>query len=273
MTLKPGLYIVATPIGNREDITLRALEILKNCDVIVCEDTRVSQNLLKMYAIHKPLLTYHEHNAKGMRPQILKRLEEQQSIALISDAGMPLISDPGYKLVQSCQERGFFITVLPGPSAVLSGLILSGLPSDRFAFLGFADPARFAEQHALALTLIFFETAKRLLKTLNQMAVIFNHRPIAVVREISKVYEQTIRGDFNAVISYFQQTPPKGEMVIVLGPPLAPSVSADKVDLLLQKALSKLSLRDASDFVAEALGASKKQVYQRALHLIKTPES
>ena len=268
MKAKAGLYIVATPIGNLGDITLRALDTLKSCDVIACEDTRVSRKLLSSYSIDKPVISYHDHNADQMRPHILDRIMTGQAVALISDAGTPLISDPGYKLVRDCYEADLHVTFLPGPSAVLAGLVLSGMPSDRFLFAGFADKGAYSELSSLNMTLIFFESAKRLKKTLKEMAHGLPNRNVAVVREITKLFEEVRRGSFEELGQYYEENgSPKGEVVLVLSPPGATQAEAVDIDQLLAKALETHSIRDACTLVAGTLGMPRKQIYQRALAL------
>lgn len=269
MTLKAGLYVVATPIGNLEDITLRALKVLKECDTIICEDSRVSRKLLNAYGIEKPLLVYHDHNADQIRPKIISKLENQEKMAFITDAGMPLISDPGYKLVRACREHNIFITVIPGASAVLAGLVLSAMPSDRFSFCGFADASQFEELKSMKGTLIFFESSPRLVKNLETMSKTFSNRTVSVVREITKMFEETKTGTFQEVIQYYTDKPPRGEIVIVLSPPETLEATDENIDDLLTNALSEMSLKDASDMVATTLGLPRKKVYQRALELKK----
>lgn len=268
--MKAGLYVVATPIGNLGDITLRALETLKACDVIACEDTRVSRKLLSAYQIHKPLISYHDHNADQVRPQILAKIQGGQAVALISDAGTPLVSDPGYKLVHHCYEMDLLVTVLPGPSAVIAGLVLSGMPTDRFLFAGFAVRKMFSELSAINMTLIFFESASRLLATLKEMMNVFPNRRVSIVREITKVFEETRQGSFADLIQYYEEKgPPKGEVVLVLSPPDEQPVSLSDIDILLHQTLETHSLRDACTLVAGTLNVPRKQVYQRALVLMQ----
>ena len=265
MILKPGLYLVATPIGNLEDITLRALRVLKECDTIICEDSRVSRKLLSAYNIEKPLMVYHDHNAELMRPKVLEKLVTGEKMAFITDAGMPLISDPGYKLVKMCRENDVYITVIPGASSVLAGLVLSGMPSDKFAFCGFAEAGKFEEFISYNATLVFFESALRLGKTLEKMKLAFLNRTVTVVREITKMFEEAQTGSFSEMIDHFTKHPPRGEIVICLSPPDASEASEDKIDELLKKALFEMSVKDASEMVAKVLGLSRKKVYQRAL--------
>ncbi len=268
LRLQRGLYLIATPIGNLGDITLRALDTLKDCDVIACEDTRVSGKLLSAYGIHKPVISYHDHNADRMRPLILDRIASGQAVALISDAGSPLISDPGYKLVQRCYEAGLPVAFLPGASAVIAGLILSGLPTDRFLFAGFADKKAYSELSPLGMTLVFFESAQRLVVTLKDMALAFSNRTVAVVREITKRFEEVRRGTFEEVIQFYEEKgPPKGEVVLALSPPVAQAVALTDIDQLLRQTLKTHSIRDACTLVAGTLGIPRKQIYQRALTL------
>jgi len=268
--LKAGLFIVATPIGNLGDITLRALETLKSCHTIACEDTRVSRKLLSAYGIDKPLMSYHDHNADQMRPVILEKIAKGQAVALISDAGTPLISDPGYKLVRHCYEAKLPVTFLPGPSAVIAGLVLSGMPTDRFLFAGFVDKKTYAEFSQVVVTLIFFESAKRLKATLKDMAHHFSNREVAVVREITKLFEEVRKGSFDELIAYYDETgTPKGEVVLILSPPVIQQASLTDVDQLLRQSLATHSIRDACTLVAGILGIPRKAVYQRALALQK----
>ena len=270
LRLKPGLYLVATPIGNLGDITLRALETLKNCDVIACEDTRVSRKLLSAFSIAKPLISYHDHNADQMRPLILDRIANGQAVVLISDAGTPLISDPGYKLVRHCYEAQLGVTFIPGPSAVIAGLVLSGMACDRFLFAGFADKSAYAELSSINTTLIFFESAKRLGSSLKQMAKSFVDREVAVVREITKLFEEVRRGSFEEVIKYYEENGlPKGEVVVVLSPKNSQfqQTSLQNIDDLLRQALASHSIRDACTLVSGVLGLPRKRIYQRALEL------
>lgn len=268
MALKGGLYIVATPIGNLGDITLRALETLKECVIIACEDTRVSRKLLSAYSIDKPLISYHDHNADQIRPQILEKISQGQAVTLISDAGTPLISDPGYKLVRDCYEAGLPVTFLPGPSAVMASLVLSGMPTDRFLFAGFAQKKAYADLSSLDMTLIFFESAQRLVATLKDMVGAFPNRSLAVVREITKLFEEVRRGTFEDLIQFYEEKgPPKGEIVLVLSPPGDEQVLDLDIDQLLRQALETHSIRDACTLVAGTLGVSRKQIYQRALTL------
>lgn len=272
------LLLVATPIGNLGDITLRAVAALKEAAAIACEDTRVTRKLLDRYGIATELTPYHEHNAAKARPRLLARLKAGETIALVTDAGTPLVSDPGYKLVQAAVAEGIPFTALPGPSAVLAALLLSGLPPDRFFFGGFLPAkaeARRREIESLGgfpATLVFFESAKRLPATLRQMAEHLGRRPAAVVREATKLYEEVRRGDLAGLAEiYEREGPPKGEVVIVLGPPEAAAVEDREAEAekLLPAALRRSSLRDAVDAVAAGTGLGRRRVYALALALMK----
>jgi 16S rRNA (cytidine1402-2'-O)-methyltransferase len=269
-----GLVVVATPIGNRHDITLRALALLQNVDLVACEDSRVTGKLLAMHGIRAPLLAYHEHNAERVRPQLLARLAKGERIALVSDAGMPLISDPGYKLVRAAIAAGLPVSVAPGPSAVLAALVLSGLPTDRFLFAGFLPPRQAARRSALAelaelkASLIFFEAPSRLAAALADMAAVLGDRDAAVARELTKLFEEVRRDRLTALAAHYDAAgPPKGELVVTVGPPAdAPPADAD-IDAQLRAALAQHSLRDAVAAVAAASGVPRREVYRRALAL------
>jgi 16S rRNA (cytidine1402-2'-O)-methyltransferase len=269
------LYIVATPIGNASDITLRALEVLGAVDLIVCEDTRVTSKLLAIHGIRKPLQAYHEHNARQVRPLLLDRLAAGEELALVSDAGMPMVSDPGYRLAGDCIDRDIPFTVLPGATAPVTALALSGLPSDRFLFAGFAPPKTAArktwlgEFAAVPATLLFFESARRLAAALADMADVFGPRPAAVTRELTKKFEEVRRGTLAELAAHYQESgPPKGEIVVVVGPP-DPDADDAGVDLdeALAEAMTGASLRDAVDAVTARTGRPRREVYERALAL------
>jgi 16S rRNA (cytidine1402-2'-O)-methyltransferase len=274
-TLSPGLYVVATPIGNLADVTLRALAILAGADGILAEDTRVSRGLLARYGIERPLSPYHEHNAPEARPRALKRIAEGQALALISDAGTPLISDPGYKLVAEAIELGFAVAVAPGPSAALAALCVAGLPTDRFYFEGFLPPRQAARReriNALAAvpgTLIFYEAAGRLAETLADLAVELGPRPAAVARELTKLHEEVRRGALETLAAeYATGEQPRGEIVIVVGAAVErPAVSEAALDLEIAEQLANLSVKDAAAAIAAKHGLPRRQVYARALAL------
>lgn len=270
-----GLVLVATPIGNAADITLRALSVLAAADVVACEDTRVTGRLLTMHGLSAALTPYHEHNAAKVRPILIRRLKNGESVALVSDAGTPLVSDPGYRLVRACIEEGIAVTAVPGASSVLTALQLSGLPSDRFLFAGFLPTKTAARQHALAevsgvpASLVFLESAKRLAGALADMADVLGGREAAVARELTKLFEEVRRGPLPELARHYAEAgPPKGEVTVVVAPPQpAAEAGEEAVGRLLAEALAGHSLRDAVDAVAAATGWPRRRVYARALAL------
>jgi 16S rRNA (cytidine1402-2'-O)-methyltransferase len=272
----PGLHIVATPIGNLGDITLRALETLAGADAIACEDTRVTRKLLDRYVIATPLTPYHDHNAEQARPVLLRRLADGASIALVSDAGTPLISDPGFKLVRAAHEAGITVTALPGASSTLAALTTAGLPTDQFFFAGFLPPkqgarrARIAELVRIPATLVLFETGPRLAATLADLADGLGPREAAICRELTKLHEEVRRGDLATLAHNSPESETRGEIVLVIGPPAATAQpSADETDTLLRAALARVSLKDAVSEVADVTGMPLRELYQRALELSK----
>jgi 16S rRNA (cytidine1402-2'-O)-methyltransferase len=274
--LAPGLHIVATPIGNLGDITLRALAALAGADLIACEDTRVTRKLTDRYAIATPLTPYHDHNAAQARPKLLQRLAEGAAIALVSDAGTPLVSDPGYKLVRAAHDAGHAVTAVPGASALLTAVTLAGLPTDRFLFEGFLPPkeaarrTRIAELARIPATLVLFETGPRLGATLSDLAAGLGPREAAVCRELTKLHEEVRRGDLQALAASYAAAEPRGEIVLVIAPPMADQrPAASDVDAMLRQALARVTLKDAVAEVADATGVARREVYQRALALAK----
>jgi 16S rRNA (cytidine1402-2'-O)-methyltransferase len=271
--LSAGLYVVATPIGNLADVTLRALAILAGADGILAEDTRVSRTLLARYGIETPLSPYHEHNAAEARPRVLRRIAEGQALALISDAGTPLISDPGYKLVAEAVALGFAVTAAPGASAALAALCVAALPTDHFFFEGFLPPKRAARReriNALAAvpgTLIVYEAAGRLAETLADLALELGPRPAAIARELTKLHEEVRRGALDKLAAeYAGEEAPRGEIVIVVGAAEARQpVADDALDREIAELLAKLSVKDAAAAVAAKHGLPRRQVYARAL--------
>jgi 16S rRNA (cytidine1402-2'-O)-methyltransferase len=273
-TLDPGLYLAATPIGNLRDVTLRVLDALDAADCIACEDTRVTGRLLAAHGLKRPLVAYHDHNAARVRPQLLRRLRAGETVVLVSDAGTPLVSDPGFRLVREAVAAGVPVHALPGPSAPLAALVVSGLPSDRFLFAGFLPPRTAARRRALEglagvdATLVLFESGRRLAAALADMADVLGDRPAAVARELTKLFEEVVRDRLPALARrYAEGAPPKGEIVVVIGPPEDTADAAEDVDALLVRALAEMPLRDAAASVAAATGAPKRAVYQRALAL------
>jgi 16S rRNA (cytidine1402-2'-O)-methyltransferase len=272
--LAPGLHVVATPIGNLRDITLRALETLAAADLIACEDTRVTRKLVDHYGIATPLTPYHEHNAAQARPKILARLADGAAVALVSDAGTPLISDPGFKLARAAAAAGYSVTALPGASAVLAALTVSGLPTDRFVFEGFL-PARGGQRRKrideiklIPATLVLFETGPRIAAALADLAAALGPREAAVCRELTKMYEEVRRGDLATLArDTAAGEEPRGEIVIVVAPPRAPAPDAADLDTLLRQALGRVSVKEAVGEVAAVTGRPRREVYQRALAL------
>jgi 16S rRNA (cytidine1402-2'-O)-methyltransferase len=275
-SLAGGLYLIATPIGNLGDITLRALEVLGAANVIACEDTRVTRRLTERYGITTPLTPYHEHNAAEARPKLLARLAAGETVALVSDAGTPLVSDPGYKLVRTAQEAGHMVTALPGPSAILAALNLAGLPTDRFFFEGFLPPKSAARQKRIAAlrtvpaTLVLFESGARLAAALADLAQQLGPRHAAVCRELTKLHEEVRRGHLNQLaMDYAGGGETRGEIVLVVAPPSENVAAGRDVDELLRHALARVSVKDAVGEVVLATGRPRREVYQRALELRK----
>ena len=275
--LAPGLYLVATPIGNLGDISLRALSILARADLIAAEDTRHSKKLLSHFGVSGALGAYHEHNAERERPRLLARLRAGQSVALISDAGTPLISDPGYKLVHEALAAGLAVISIPGPSASLAALTSSGLPTDTFLFAGFLPPksgprsARLQELKAVPATLIFFETGSRLTKSLADMADVLGPREAAIAKELTKLHETVMRGRLDRLAGEISGEALKGEFVVVVAPPAedAGEVSDETIGEQLEQALKLESFRDAVRSVAEMLNVSRARVYELGLKLTR----
>ena len=278
--LAPGLYLVATPIGNLRDITLRALETLAGSDLVACEDTRVTRKLFDRYGISTPLIAYHDHNAETARPKILEKLAAGGAVALVSDAGTPLISDPGYRLVRAAAAAGHPVTAAPGASAALMALTVSGLPTDRFFFEGFlpakeaARRTRIGELARIPATLVLFESGPRLAATLAALAAGLGAREAAVTRELTKLHEEVRRGDIAALAAdYAAGSETRGEIVIVIAPPGADAQpSSADIDALLRAALGRTSVKEAVAEVAAATGEPRRAVYARALALTKDPD-
>ena len=273
-----GLYLVATPIGNLRDITLRAIDTLRAADVIACEDTRVTRKLLTAYGLTGRLTAYHDHNAAEAGPVLIRRLEAGEVVALVSDAGTPLISDPGFRLVGEANARSIPVTALPGASAPLTALVVSGLPTDRFHFAGFPPPrpaARRAFLRTLAqidATLVLLESPRRLGAALADMNEILGPRPAAVARELTKLHEEVVRDNLESLADkYAAEGPPRGEIVVLIGPPGEGDTATEaEVDARLGEALATMSVRDAAAVVAEATNAPRRTVYRRALALSRS---
>jgi 16S rRNA (cytidine1402-2'-O)-methyltransferase len=281
--LAPGtLVIVATPIGNLADLGARAAASLAAADLIACEDTRVTAKLLSAYGITTATNAYHDHNAARVRPGLIERLKAGQIVALVSDAGTPLVSDPGFKLVEAAIEAGLSVTAIPGPSAALTALVVSGLPCDRFLFAGFLPPKAAARRTAILelkpvkASLVFYESAGRLGGTLADLAAVLGDRRVAVARELTKRYEEVRRGRLAALAAAIGAEPaPKGEIVIVVAPPDAEASSVaddDAVDRALGAALAEHSVSEAAALVAAETGLPRRTVYARALALRRQAE-
>jgi len=271
--LAPGLYIVATPIGNLSDLSPRAAAVLASADVLAVEDSRVTARLLHHIGARRPMLPYHDHNADRVRPGLIERMRSE-SVALVSDAGTPLISDPGYKLVRDARAAGIVITTIPGPSALIAALTLAGLPTDRFLFLGFLPPkagaraAAIAEIAAVRATLVLYESGPRLGAALQALLTGLGDREAAVAREISKKFEETAAAPLSELAARYADAPPKGEIVIVVAPPgETPAADGETLDAALREALGRLSPSRAAAEIAERLGLPRRQVYERAQQL------
>ena len=275
--LAPGLYLVATPVGHARDITLRALDILATADVLAAEDTRRTRQLLEIHGVAlagRPLVPYHDHNGAAQRPKLLHHIAEGRSVALVSDAGTPLVADPGWRLAREAIDAGLPVTAAPGASALLAALSVAGLPTDRFLFAGFpptkaGERGRWLQQlAAVPATVVLYESPRRLADTLAAMLDAFGNRPAAICRELTKHFEEVRRGPLDALSAEAAAAgPPRGEIVLVVGPPEPAAASAESVDDALRQALATASVRDAARAVADALGLPRKLVYRRALEL------
>ena len=272
-TLSPGLYIVATPIGNLGDLSLRAAATLAAVDVIAVEDSRVTGKLLNHIGIKRPMVAYHDHSDAQVRQTLVGRMTNE-AVALVSDAGTPLISDPGYKLVRDARAAGVAVVTIPGPSAVIAALTLAGLPTDRFLFVGFLPAKAKARAEAIAeiatirATLVFYESGPRLGACLGTLADGLGNRDAAVARELSKLYEECVTGTLVELATRYADAPPKGEIVVIVAPPLPPeTASQDEADGALEEALTRLSPGRAASEVAARLRLDRRTLYARALAL------
>ena len=271
--LPAGLYIVATPIGNLADITLRALSILQRADIVYCEDTRHSSKLLQHFSIHATTRPLHDHNEDGERGRVLRDLENGKRIALISDAGTPLISDPGFKLVRDCAAAGHAIHSIPGPSSAITAIAASGLPTDAFFFAGFLPPkqaarrARLSDLKSIPGTLIFFEAPQRAADTLADMVDLLGSRDAVMARELTKMHEELARGSLDVLAAAVKLRDLKGEVVLLVGPATAAEATDDDIAAKLRAALQSMSLKDAAKAVADALGVQKSRVYEIGLKI------
>ncbi len=280
MPVMGTLYVVGTPIGNLEDITLRALRVLREVDVIACEDTRHAKTLLSRHGITTPLVSYHEHNERTRAPQLVRRLRSDENVALITDAGMPGISDPGFPLVTQAIEAGVTVTPIPGPSAVTAALSVAGLPSERFLFLGFLPRARAARRRALkevasvSAALVIFEAPHRIRVALQDVAEVLGPRRVTLVREVTKLHEEIVRGQADKLAARLAETEtaPRGEFTLVVeGAGIEPAARRkDEPDAYLRRLVTRgMSRRDAARTVAEAYGLPRREVYRLALEVKK----
>lgn len=273
--LRNGLYVIATPIGNLRDISPRAIDILQEAEIIACEDSRITKKLFSLLGItlKKQFIAYEDHSEEKKAQSLIDLIEEGNAVALVSDAGSPLISDPGYKLVHLCRKNDIYVTVIPGPCAVVCALQLSGLPTNRFMFAGFIpnkDKARmdlFAELKDIQTTLVFYETAPRLLKTLKQADSFFANRAVAVIREMTKMYEQTVNGTCIELLEYFSKNEPKGEFVIVVAPPEKKENNLQDIRQLLAERLQQTSLKTVVKEISQEFKLNKNDVYNMALEM------
>ena len=271
--LAPGLYVCATPIGNLGDASRRLLDVLTRADGVLCEDTRVTAKLLAAYGIRASLSAYHDHNAAQVRPGILDRLASGAALALVSDAGTPLVSDPGYKLVAAARAAGLAVHAVPGPSAPIAALMVSGAPTDRFSFHGFVPGKEKARDEAFAAlaardeTLTFFDTAPRLAATLESLSRVLPGRTVSVARELTKRFEEVVTGTPSDLAARYAGAPPKGEIVLIVHPPGADEAAPADVDALLRAALADHKVKDAAALVAAATGLPRRDLYARALEL------
>ncbi|WP_206240317.1 16S rRNA (cytidine(1402)-2'-O)-methyltransferase [Novosphingobium terrae] len=270
--LTPGLYIVATPIGNLGDITMRGVEILRGVSAVACEDTRITGRLMQHLGLKQRLIRYDDHADENAREKLLA-LMSAEPVALVSDAGTPLVSDPGYRLVREARERGIAVTSLPGPCAAVMGITLSGLPSDRFLFAGFLpskDKARgdaLAELAAVPATLIFYETSPRLIDSLTAIAQVLPGREVAVARELTKMFEECRSGQPEDLIAHYTAHPPKGEIVLLIGPPVAKQATMEDAEAMLRAELQHAKASQAAAAVAKATGLDRKELYALAMRL------
>lgn len=274
--LEAGLYIVATPIGNAADITLRALDVLRSADLIACEDTRVSGKLLSMHGIaHGPLISYHEHNAEKVRPKIMQHLNGGEIVALVSDAGTPMINDPGFPLAAECRAAGVAVHAIPGASAVTTALVLAGLPTDRFMYCGFPPPKSGRRRtwlgalRSIEATLVFLESPARTPASLADMADVFGARPACVLREMTKKFEEARRGTLVELAAHYAEAgPPRGEVTLVVGGPV-PDTATDEndIDARLTAAMAVETVREAVARIAAETGLPRRDIYNRALAL------
>jgi 16S rRNA (cytidine1402-2'-O)-methyltransferase len=271
--LDPGLYLVSTPIGNLSDISLRALFVLTSADRVYCEDTRHSRKLFSAFDIGRKLETYHDFSGEADRERIMNALREGKAIALISDAGTPLIADPGYKLVRDAAAEGISVFPVPGASAILSALVASGLPTDRFFFGGFLPPKEGARLDALEAvrtvpgTLVFYETPSRIGAALAAIETVYPERTLAVARELTKLHETIMKGTARELAASFEVDPPQGEIVLLIAPGEAATATEADIESALRAALKTARLKEAVEDVSKGLGVARKTAYNLALKI------
>ncbi|MDJ1288309.1 16S rRNA (cytidine(1402)-2'-O)-methyltransferase [Candidatus Midichloria mitochondrii] len=269
------LYIISTPIGNIKDMTIRALDTLKSVCRVVCEDTRITAKLLLHYGIKKPMVVFHDHSSSEEQNKIINYLLNGEDMALVSDAGTPLISDPGYGIVNTAIKAGIKVTAIPGPCSAITALTLSGLPTNSFMFIGFLPntlQSRLKELISvkeIEATLIFFETAKRLLAVLHDFLEVFGNRKMAIGRELTKLYEEVRYGNVVEQINYWQGKALKGEFVLILEGAIKETLSDEEIKKQMTSLLNKMSFKDAISFAKDSLGISKKKAYEIALQIIR----
>lgn len=274
-TLVAGLHLVATPLGNLADVSLRSLAVLAAADIVLCEDTRITSRLMQRYSIATRLKPYHDHNAASVRPMLVEKLAAGAAIALVSDAGMPMVSDPGYKLVRDCVEQAIAVDVVPGPTAPVTALALSGLPSDRFLFAGFlsarsgARIRQLRDLSAIPATLLVFESAARIASSLKDIADIMGDRPMAVAREMTKLHQEVLRGDARSIIGQLSNRPAlKGEITMVIGPPDdVQKMSEDDVSSRLSDLLRDHPVSKAATILAKETGRPRASLYDLAVSM------
>lgn len=272
--LLPALYLVATPIGHLGDISLRAINVLAKADFVAAEDTRHSRKLLQHYGISSEMISYHDHNGDQMRPRIIRMIKEGRAVALISDAGTPLISDPGYKLARMVRDAGLRVEVVPGASSVMAGLCLSGLPTDRFLFEGFLPPKQVARRKMLSSlagvqgSLVFFETVKRIEAVISDALEVLGDRDAVILREITKMHEEVIEGKLSELLAGLEERELRGELVVIIGPPLLLEVTDEDIEEALSYHLNEgMSMRDSVQEVMTGMNLPRRRVYDLALKL------
>ncbi len=261
--MQTGLYIVGTPIGNLSDMSPRAIEVLKNVDLIAAEDTRVFGKLATHFDIKTPRVSCHEHNERDVIPDLIEKLQSGISIAAVSDAGMPGVSDPGFRLVRAAREAGIPVYVVPGPVAAISALVLSGFPTDRFTFCGFFDEKKLREDNKIRHTIIYYESPNRIMTTIAALNRIMPERQIAIVREITKIHEEAIIG-YPADLLHIE--PPRGEIVIVVAPAPEHRMSDTEISEIINDIAADVSTKSAAADLAKRAGISKKEAYKRMLN-------